>query len=98
MQRLRQPTLATFDFTGENAHAAVTSVLLLAPCYLHLDHLESSRRSDGRVPLLHKVAGNLSIILHSLLPPALDQYEIPEKYSSIPAHFIWRKKATEISH
>ena len=91
-------TLTAFDFAGENAHAAVTSVLLLAPCYLHLDHLESSRRADSRVPLLHKVAGNLSIILHSLLPPALDQYEIPEKYSSIPAHFIWRKKATEISH
>ena len=90
--------LAAFDFAGENAHAAVTSVLLLAPCYLHLDHLENSRRSDGRVPLLHKVTGNLSIILHSLLHPALNQYEIPEKYSSIPAHFIWRKKATEISH
>jgi hypothetical protein len=60
-------SLAAFDFPEENAHAAVSDALLLAPHHLRLHQLEGGRRDDGRVALLHKIAGDLSVILHCLL-------------------------------
>ena len=59
--------LATFDFAGENAHAAVSASLPLAPCHLRLHYPKGSRRDNGRMALLHKVAGDLSVILHCIL-------------------------------
>ena len=60
-------TLAAFYLARENAHSAVTSTRLLAPCYLCLHHLEGGRGDNGRTALLHKVAGDLPVVLHSLL-------------------------------
>ena len=59
--------LPAFDFAGENAHAAVASAFLLAPCNLLLYHLEGGRGDNGRTALLHKVAGDLPVVLHSFL-------------------------------
>ena len=59
--------LATFYLAGENAHAAVASAFLLAPCNLLLYHLEGGRGDNGRTALLHKVAGDLPVVLHSFL-------------------------------
>ena len=60
-------TLPAFDFAGENAHAAVASAILLAPCNLRLHHLEGGWFDDGRVALFHEVAGDLPGVLHGLL-------------------------------
>ena len=59
--------LTTFDFAGENAHTAVSATYLLSPRHLGLHHLEHGRLDDGRVTLLHEVAGDLSRVLHRLL-------------------------------
>ena len=59
--------LAAFDFPGENAHAAVSAALPLGPRHLRLHHLEDGRSDDGGMALLHKLAGDLPVILHSLL-------------------------------
>ena len=59
--------LAAFDFPGENAHAAVSASLPLAPRHLRLHHLEGFRGDDGRMALLHEVAGDLPAVLDGLL-------------------------------
>ena len=59
--------LAAFYLAGENAHAAVASAILLAPCNLRLHHLEGGWFDDGRVALFHEVAGDLPGVLHHLL-------------------------------
>ena len=59
--------LATFDFAGENAHAAVSPAVLLAPRHLRLHHLEGFRGYDCRMALLHEVAGDLPGVLHHIL-------------------------------
>ena len=59
--------LTAFDFAGENAHAAVSASLSLAPRHLCLHHLESFRGYDCRMALLHEVAGDLPSVLHHLL-------------------------------
>lgn len=58
---------AAFDFPGENAHAAVSASLPLAPRCLRLHHLEGDRVDDGGMALLHEVAGDLPRVLHHLL-------------------------------
>ena len=63
--------LAAFYLAGENAHAAVPATLLLAPRYLGLHHLEGGGSDDGRVALLHEVAGDLPGVLHHLLREAV---------------------------
>ena len=59
--------LAALNFAGENAHAAVSAALPLAPRHLCLHHLEGFRGDNGRVALLHEVAGDLPGVLHHLL-------------------------------
>ena len=59
--------LAALNFAGENTHAAVSSSLPLAPCHLRLHHLEGFRGDDGRMALLHEVAGDLPGVFHHLL-------------------------------
>lgn len=56
-----------FYLAGENAHAAVSASLPLAPRCLRLHHLKGSRFDDGGMALLHEVAGDLPRILHHLL-------------------------------
>ena len=59
--------LTAFDLAGENAHAAVSASLSLAPRHLCLHHLESFQGYDCRMALLHEVAGDLPSVLHHLL-------------------------------
>lgn len=59
--------LPAFYLAGENAHAAVSAAVLLAPCNLILYHLEGGGVYDGRVALLHEAARHLPGVLHSLL-------------------------------
>ena len=59
--------LAAFYLARENAHAAVSASLPLAPHCLRLHHLEGDRVDDGGMALLHEVAGDLPRVLHHLL-------------------------------
>ena len=59
--------LAAFYLARENAHAAVSASLPLAPRCLRLHHLEGGRVDDGGMALLHEVAGDLPRVLYHLL-------------------------------
>ena len=59
--------LAAFYLARENAYAAVSASLPLAPRHLRLHYLECFRGDDGGMALLHEVAGDLPGVLHHLL-------------------------------